>query len=154
MLRDTEWVLVVGGLAAFLNAVTVGESGETTVFMLTRIESKRILFIVALQDNRSVQFAIAGANTTAVCWGPTLGAKVVNYRTAAVLGIVCQSVGVLAFGPRQHPVFGGFLESVRGINAQPNLALYAQMWAVLTPPIWALLAIRWHILLPAYLGTG
>ena len=24
MLRDTEWILVIGGIAAFLNAVTVG----------------------------------------------------------------------------------------------------------------------------------
>lgn len=110
--------------------------------------------IVVLQNKRAVQFSLAGANTTAVCWGPTLGAKVVKYRTAAVLGILCQTVGVLAFGPRQHPVFGGFLHGITDINAHPNLTLYALMWAVLTPPIWTLLAIRYRIPVPAYLGTG
>ena len=43
MLRDTEWVLIVGGLAAFLNAVTVGEGGELLACVLTREQSIRLL---------------------------------------------------------------------------------------------------------------
>lgn len=83
-----------------------------------------------------------------------LGAKAVKYRSAVLLGCICQLAGVLAFGPRTYTVYGGFLSSVLRLNAQPALTLYATMWTVITPVVWLFLAIRWRILVPAYLATG
>ena len=96
----------------------------------------------------------AGANNVAICWGPVLGSKAVKYRTAVVLGGLCQIAGVLAFGPRTYTVYGGFLDTVFDLNMHPELTLYAIMWTVITPVVWQLLAIRFQILVPAYLGTG
>lgn len=96
----------------------------------------------------------AGANNVAICWGPVLGAKAITYRSAVLLGCICQLAGVLAFGSRTYTVYGGFLSSVFDFNAQPELTLYAIMWTVITPVVWQFLAIRWHILVPVYLGTG
>ena len=83
-----------------------------------------------------------------------LGIKAVKYRSAVLLGCICQLAGVLTFGPRTYTVYGGFLSSVFRLNAQPGLTLYAIMWTVMTPVVWHILAIRWRILVPAYLGTG
>ena len=96
----------------------------------------------------------AGANNVAICWGPVLGSKAVTYRTAVVLGGLCQVAGVLAFGPRTYTVYGGFLDTVFDLNMHPELTLYAIMWTVITPVVFQLLAIRCQILVPAYLGTG
>ena len=96
----------------------------------------------------------AGANQVAICWGPVLGAKAVKYRSAVLLGCICQLAGVLAFGPRTYTVYGGFLRSVFNLDAQPRLTLYAIMWTVITPMVWQFLAIRCRILVPSYLGTG
>lgn len=96
----------------------------------------------------------AGANNVAICWGPVLGAKAITYRSAVLLACICQLAGVLAFGSRTYTVYGGFLSSVFDFNAQPELTLYAIMWTVITPVVWQFLAIRWHILVPVYLGTG
>lgn len=103
--------------------------------------------------DKVVQLA-AGANNVAICWGPVLGAKVVKYRSAVLLGSVCQLVGVLAFGPRTYTICGGFLSPKFVFNTQPDLMLYATMWTAITPAVWQLLAIRRQILVPTYLGTG
>ena len=100
------------------------------------------------------RWASAGANHLAVCWGPVLGAKVVTYRTALCLGCVCQLVGILAFGPRSYTIYGGFLRSLRDLGDRPELTLYAIMWALITPVIWQLLAIKRQLLVPPFLGTG
>lgn len=96
----------------------------------------------------------AGANNVAICWGPVLGAKVVEYRSAVLLGSICQLAGVLAFGPRTYTIYGGFLNPKFVSHTQPDLMLYATMWTVITPVVWQLLAIRRQILVPTYLGTG
>ena len=83
-----------------------------------------------------------------------LGAKVVKYRSAVLLGSICQLAGVLAFGPRTYTIYGGFLSTKFVFNTQPDLMLYAIMWTVITPVVWQLLAIRRQILVPTYLGTG
>lgn len=95
-----------------------------------------------------------GANNIAICWGPVLGAKAVKYRSAVLLGCICQHAGVLAFGPRTYPVYGGFLSSVFRLQAQPGLTLYSIMWTLITPVVWQFLAIRWRVLVPVYLGSG
>lgn len=95
-----------------------------------------------------------GANNIAICWGPVLGAKAFKYRSAVLLGCIGQLVGVLAFGPRNYTVYGGFLSSVLKLDAHPGLTLYATMWTLITPVVWQFLAIRWRILVPIYLGFG
>ncbi|KAL0050078.1 hypothetical protein WJX82_004015 [Trebouxia sp. C0006] len=94
-----------------------------------------------------------GANLTANCWGPVLGARVIKYRTAVLLGVICQTAGVLAFGPRTYTIFGGFLDGTTELKSHPQLTLYAIMWTVVTPVVWQSLAIWRQILVPAYLGT-
>ncbi|KAL3131924.1 hypothetical protein ABBQ38_007627 [Trebouxia sp. C0009 RCD-2024] len=46
-----------------------------------------------------------GATMPAQCWGPLIGAKVIQYRTAVVIGVVFQAVGMLAFGSETYTVF-------------------------------------------------
>ncbi len=83
-----------------------------------------------------------------------LGARVVKYRTAVVLGVICQTAGVLAFGSRTYTVYGGFLDNIQQLELHPQLTLYAIMWTVITPVIWQFLAIWFQILVPAYLAIG
>lgn len=88
------------------------------------------------------------------CWGAIIGAKVVKYRTAVLLGIVCQLVGVLIFGPRVAVVYNGFLKDWTVLEPFPGLTLYALMWAQITPVMIQLLAIWQQILLPIFIGFG
>ena len=68
--------------------------------------------------------------------------------------MICQTAGVLAFGPRTYTTFGGFLDETTELKSHPQLVLYALMWTVVTPVVWQSLAIWRQILVPAYLGTG
>ena len=77
-----------------------------------------------------------------------------TYRTALILGLICQSIGVLAFGPLAYPAYGGFLTQQNMLELYPGLCMYAMMWIVVTPVIWQALAIWQVVLVPAYLGTG
>ena len=45
----------------------------------------------------------------AQCWGPLVGAKVLTYRTAVIVGIVFQAVGMLAFGSETYTVYSDVL---------------------------------------------
>lgn len=96
----------------------------------------------------------AGANMLANCWGAVIGAKVVKYRTAVLLGIICELVGVLVFGPRVAIVYNGILNDWTVLKPYPGLALYALMWAEMTLVTWQFLAIWKQILVPVYLGFG
>ena len=88
------------------------------------------------------------------CWGAVIGAKVVKYRTAVLLGIICELVGVLVFGPRVAVVYNGILNDWTVLKPYPGLALYALMWAEMTLVTWQFLAIWKQILVPVYLGFG
>ena len=153
-MQHTQWIVVVGGMAAFLNAVTVGEPGSLSA---STHPPAYTLFIgprTCTTECRRCRDIAAGANNVALCWGPALGAKALKYRTAVLLGGLSQLAGVLAFGPRTYTIYGGFLSADFDFNAQPELMLYAVMWTVITPVVWQLLAIRWQKLVPTYLGTG
>jgi len=95
-----------------------------------------------------------GANLTVNCWGPALGAKVVPYRTALVLGLICQSLGLIVFGPEGYPVFGGFIDQRSKFATYPRLTMYSLMWIVATPVIWQALAVWQRTIVPPYLGVG
>lgn len=96
----------------------------------------------------------AGANLLANVWGPVIGAKVVRYRTAVVLGIACQIVGIVVFGPRTATVYNGILYDWTKLKPYPELTLYALAWTEITLVIWQYLAIWKQILIPVYLGAG
>ena len=90
----------------------------------------------------------------AQCWGPVLGAKVVQYKTALFLGVIGQAIGMIAFGPENYSVFSGLLTDWTSLQPYPRLTLYALMWILVTPIIWHFLSI-WHkMLLPGYLATS
>jgi len=91
---------------------------------------------------------------TANCWGPALGAKAVPFKIALVLGVICQSLGVLVFGPEEYIVYGGLLDQSNKLAPHPREAMYSLMWIVVTPVIWQALSIWQKTLVPAYLGTG
>ena len=44
------------------------------------------------------------------CWGPSVGAKAVSYRTAVILGLIGQAIGMVAFGPDEDSPYGGLLD--------------------------------------------
>ena len=91
----------------------------------------------------------------AQCWGPLIGAKVVTYRTAVVVGIVFQAVGMLAFGPETYTAFSGMLDDWTVLQRYPaRLTLYVLMWIQVTPIIWHGLSIWRRMLLPSYLATS
>ncbi|DBA79742.1 hypothetical protein WJX77_004526 [Trebouxia sp. C0004] len=97
-------------------------------------------------------FAV-GANLLANVWGPIIGAKVLKYRTAVLLGIVGQVVGIVVFGPRTALVYSGILFDWTKLKPYPQLTLYAMMWAEVTLVTWQYLAIWKQVLIPVYLGA-
>ncbi|KAL0049305.1 hypothetical protein WJX82_010880 [Trebouxia sp. C0006] len=99
------------------------------------------------------QSITVGASLTANCWGPALGAKAVPFKVALVLGVICQSLGVLVFGPEEYIVYGGLLDESNKLAPYPREAMYSLMWIVVTPVIWQALSIWQKTLVPAYLGT-
>lgn len=109
-------------------------------------------WVPGLSSKGSLVFA--GANMPANCWGAIIGAKVVKYRTVVLLGIVCEMVGVLVFGPRVAIVYNGILTDRTVLKPFPGLTLYALMWAEITLVTWQFLAIWKQILVPVFLGSG
>ena len=88
------------------------------------------------------------------CWGPCVGAKAVSYKTAVILGIIGQTIGMIAFGPETYSAYGQFLDARTQISLHPLLTMYAMMWVIIVPVIWHILAIWQKMLLSVYLGTG
>lgn len=88
------------------------------------------------------------------CWGPSVGAKAVSYRKAVLLGLVGQTVGMIAFGPNTYSAYGQFLISTDQLQKYPMLTMYAMMWMIAVPLLWHIMAIWQKIILPVYLGTG
>ncbi|DBA79483.1 TPA: Na+/Pi symporter [Trebouxia sp. C0005] len=100
-----------------------------------------------------VHSATIGANLMVNCWGTVLGAKVVSYRTALILGVICQSAGALAFGARKYTVFGDMLQQWTKLEPYPRLTAYSLVWIVAVPVVWQVLAVWQAVPIPAYLGT-
>lgn len=90
----------------------------------------------------------------AQCWGPLIGAKVIQYRSALIIGIVFQAAGRLAFGPGTYTIFSGLLDDWHVLKQySPRLSLYALMWIQVTPVILHALSIWRRMLLPGYIAT-
>ena len=91
----------------------------------------------------------------AQCWGPLVGAKVLTYRTAVIVGIVFQAVGMLAFGSETYTVYSDVLRDWTFLQQYPpRLTLYVLMWIQVTPVIWHALSIWRRMLLPGYVATS
>ena len=90
----------------------------------------------------------------AQCWGPLIGAKAIQYRTAVIVGIIFQAAGMLAFGSETYTVFSGLLSDWHVLQLHPRATLYTFMWIQITPVIWHSLAIWQRMLLPGYLATS
>ncbi len=86
------------------------------------------------------------------CWGPVLGAKAVSYRTAIILGVICQSAGALAFGAEKYTVFGDLLQQWTKLEPYPRLTAYALMWIVAIPVVWQVLAVWQAVPIPEQVG--
>lgn len=151
-MTDNIWVLVFGGIFAFLNAFAVGtRCSQMQYFGLLYRDAQRDTGLLPASNSSQ---CVAGANMPANCWGAIIGAKVVKYRTAVLLGIVCELVGSLVFDPRVAAVYNGVLKDWTVLKPFPGLTLYALMWAQITPTVMQLLAIRKQILVPPFLGFG
>lgn len=141
-MANYQWLVAFGGLFGFLSAFAIG-----------RVCTAACSFN---NDNRSHRcgHGVAGANLVATVWGPAIGAKAVSYRTALLLGLVCQLVGLLVFGPRTVTIYWGILTDYTTLQPHPELTLYSLMWTAICVAIWQLLAIWKQVLVPAYLGNG
>ena len=87
-------------------------------------------------------------------WGTVIGSKVVSLRTAILLGVMCQMIGTIFYGPRSTPVFAGILYDWTVLKPYPGLTLYAIGWTIITTVTWQFLAIWKRIMIPVYLGSG
>ena len=88
------------------------------------------------------------------CWGPTVGAKAVSYKTAVLLGLFGQTLGMICFGDNTYNAYGQFLTDKQPLQAHPLLTMYALMWVTVVPILWHLAGIWQKIILPVYLGNG
>ena len=143
---DSLWMVEIGGVAAVLHSVTIGEydiSGRLPEVCLVRSAAL----------DRAVSGA-AGANLMVNCWGPPVGAKAVSYERAVILGLICQCAGALAFGPESYPIFETYLDKWSRLEAYPRLTAYALMWTIVTPVLWQALAIWQAVPIPPFLGAG
>ncbi|KAL3134291.1 Na+/Pi symporter [Trebouxia sp. C0009 RCD-2024] len=96
----------------------------------------------------------AGANMLAIVWGPAIGAKAVSYRTAVMFGLVCQLLGLLAYGSQTVATYWGTLDDYTSLQPRPDLAAYSLMWTCVCVTIWQALAIWKRVLVPADLGNA
>lgn len=91
----------------------------------------------------------------AQCWGPLIGANVISYRTAVIVGILCQAAGRLAFGPETHTVFSGLLDDWHVLqHYPPRVTLYVLMWIQFSPVVWHALSIWRRKLLPGSIAIS
>ncbi|DBA79747.1 hypothetical protein WJX77_003194 [Trebouxia sp. C0004] len=95
---------------------------------------------------------LLGANNLALAWGPAVGAKVIRFQVAAPMCAVCAVIGVLLFGDRTAPAYGGYLTSWTVLQDLPKLTLYSMLWWPLVMLIWQFMALWWQVPVVPYLG--
>ena len=97
---------------------------------------------------------VPGANMPVNCWGPSVGAKAISYKTAVILGLLGQAIGMLLFGPESYSAFNDYLNQRQLLSSHPLQTMYSLMWSILVPLAWQILAIWRRVLLPTYFATG
>ncbi|DBB04960.1 TPA: hypothetical protein ACH3X3_010239 [Trebouxia sp. C0006] len=95
---------------------------------------------------------LLGANNLALAWGPVVGSKVISFQVAAPMCAVSAIVGVLLFGDRTAPAFGGYLNAWTELQDLPELTLYSMLWWPLVMLIWQFMALWWQVPVVPYLG--
>ncbi|KAL0025852.1 hypothetical protein WJX79_006740 [Trebouxia sp. C0005] len=95
---------------------------------------------------------LLGANNLALAWGPAVGSKVIRFQVAAPLCAVCAVIGVVLFGDRNAPAYGGYLNSWTELQDLPELTLYSMLWWPLVMLIWQSMALWWQVPVVPYLG--
>ena len=61
----------------------------------------------------------AGANMPVNCWGPSVGAGAITYKNAVILGLIGQTIGVVAFGPESYSAYGELLDHRDQLPSHP-----------------------------------
>ncbi|DBA79749.1 TPA: hypothetical protein ACH3X1_008414 [Trebouxia sp. C0004] len=87
-----------------------------------------------------VQACILGATSLCVVWGPLVGGRVLKYRTALLLEVTCQIIGIVAFGPHHLSPYSGVIKAGMGQSYDPELVIYSLLCAAFVLPLWHLLA--------------
>ena len=77
-----------------------------------------------------------------------------SFKTALILGLICQSIGLMLFGPESYFLYGGLMTHWNKLAPYPRVTMYSLMWIVVMPVIWQSLAIWRKTLVPPYLGNG
>ena len=139
------WVIAVGGPAAFAHAAAIGKSFRMYARSAT---------VIALTGCSTTQCNNAGAAMVSTCWGPAVGARVMTYRTAALLGAVFQTVGALGFGRSTTQPFGEVLGDWTVLQPHPQTTVYTLMWIIITSAICQWLAVWRCVLVPSNLALG
>jgi len=79
---------------------------------------------------------------------------VIRFQVAAPMCAVCAVIGVLLFGDRTAPAYGGYLNSWTVLQDLPELTLYSMLWWPLVMLIWQFMALWWQVPVVPYLGFG
>ena len=78
----------------------------------------------------------------------------VKYEHAAPIAAVCAALGVVLFGTRSVPTFGGYLKGWQGLQDFPEMA----QEALVCPPLiiigWQLLSLYYRVPVVHHLGYG
>ena len=138
MLQGYLWTLSFGCILCCFHAFILGAVSHFA-------SDSHIIFCVIwsclIYYTCSASLALpAGATSLCVFWGPVVGARVLSYRTALLLEVMCQIVGNVAFGPHYLMPYSGFLKSETEVRDQPELVIYALLCVVAVLAVWHTLA--------------
>ena len=81
-----------------------------------------------------------GATSLCVVWGPLVGGRVLKYRTALLLEVTCQIIGMIAFGPHHLSPYSGVIKAGMAKSYDPELVMYSLLCVAFALPLWHLLA--------------
>ncbi len=81
-----------------------------------------------------------GATSLCVTWGPLVGGRVLKYRTALLLEVICQIIGIVAFGPHYLSPYSGVIKAGIAKSCEPELVMYSLLCVAFVLPVWHLLA--------------
>ena len=63
-----------------------------------------------------------------------------KYRTALLLEVTCQIIGIIAFGPYHLSPFSGVIKAGMAKSYDPDLVMYSLLCVAFVLPLWQLLA--------------
>ena len=63
-----------------------------------------------------------------------------KYRTALLLEVTCQIIGIIAFGPHHLSPFSGVIKAGMAKSYDPDLVMYSLLCVAFVPSLWHLLS--------------